>query len=230
MALSTLSVFAKWAYDRVFIPKFINTLIAEIEARLVALEVGATSQVVVAEYTNPAAAAAAGLQAATTVTVAPRTVLAAAMLAPGLAALAAYPRNITITTAGSTPTDAPATATVTGTCFGEAQSEVLTVPQSATIVQGAKCFDDAGLSVAFAAADGTDATNSIGFGQKFALPEKIKSRAGRLAVIQEVAAGSVVTNGTFVAPATSPPNGSYSPNTAPDAANDYSVTFEHDLT
>lgn len=231
MALPTYPIKRMVAYTRKAIWDAINAVSAAAELRLAALEVGATSQVVVSEYTNPIAADAAGLQALTATTVAPRTVLAAAMLAPGIAELDARPRNITITTAGSTASDAPATAVVTGIGpDGNAQTETLTVPQTATIVAGAKCFKGTGLSVAYAAGDGTGATNSIGFGVKMALTQKIKSRAGRLAVIQEVAAGSVVTNGTFVSPTTSPPYGSYAPNTAQDGANDYSVTYEHDLT
>src|SRR5688572_6426728 len=65
------------------------------------------------ELTNPATAAADGLKAATATTVAVQTITS--FEAAGVAALAAYPRNVTFTTAGNTPADAPATATITGT-------------------------------------------------------------------------------------------------------------------
>jgi hypothetical protein len=67
---------------------------------------------------------------------------------------------------------------------------------------------------------------AIGFGAVFGLSATIKSRAGRLAVIQEVAAGSVVTNGVFASSSASPPHGSYAPNSAPDGSKDYAVTYE----
>lgn len=49
--------------------------------------------------------------------------------------------------------------------------------------------------------------------------------------VKEVAAGSVVTNGTFVVASTAStddPRGTYSPNTAPNGSNDYTIWFLSD--
>lgn len=183
----------------------------------------------VQEFTDPAAAAAAGLKAATAMTVSPLTILTASLLAPGIAALLAYPRNLTFTTAGGTAADAPATVLITGTDINDAAlTETVSLAQTATIAAGVKCFKTV-TSLAFAAADGTGATVAIGFGAVFGLAKKAKVRAGGVAVKQEIAVGVPVATGTFVIPATSPPNGSYAPSTAPDASRDYAIYFERDL-
>lgn len=178
----------------------------------------------VQEWTNAVAAVADGLKAAAATTVAPLTVTS--FVAGGVAALLAYPRNVTFTTAGVTPSDAPANALVTGTDIdGAALTETITVAQTATISAGAKCFKTI-TSVAFAAADGTAATVAIGFGDVLGLSATIKSRAGRLAVLQEIAVGSVVTTGTVVSSTTSPPHGSYDPSDALDGTKDFALTYE----
>jgi hypothetical protein len=180
-------------------------------------------------FTDPAAASATALLAATATTVAVQTYLTAALSAGGKAALAAYPRNVTFTTAGSTASDAPATAVITGTDIdGAALTETVTIAQTATIANGVKCFKTI-TSIVYAAGDGTGATVSIGIGAVFGLSKKPAVRGGAVHVINETSAGSRVTNGTFVVPATSPPYGSYAPNSAPDASKDYVLTFERDL-
>ena len=178
------------------------------------------------EWINPAAAAVAGLKAATASTVAVQTVLTAGLLAPGVAALLDFPRNVTFTTAGATAADAPATALITGTDIDDAAlTETVTIAQTATIAQGAKCFKTV-TSIVYAAGDGTGATVAIGFGQKFGLTKKIKTLGGGVAVINEIAIGARVTTGTFADYTTSPPYGNYSPAAAPDGVNDYAVTYQ----
>lgn len=180
------------------------------------------------EITDALAAATAGLKAATATTVAPQTVLAAGMLTAGKDELAARPRNITFTTAGGTAADAPATATITGTDInGDAQTEVVNVGQTATTVEGVKAFKTI-TSIVYSAADGTGATVAIGYGNKFGLSVKAKTRAGAVMRGTEIAAGSAVTNGTLVAAATGLPNGTYTPNTAPNGSNDYAIEYEPD--
>lgn len=178
----------------------------------------------VVEYTNPAAGAPAGLEAATATTVAPRTV--SSFLSAGKAALLADGRNVTFTTAGTTPADAPANAVVTGTDIdGKAQTETITVAQTATISAGAKIFKTV-TSIAYAAADGTGATVAIGFGDLLGLPVAPRSRAGLgAALVKEIAAGSVVTNGVVNAT-----NRSYAPNSIPDGTRDYCIYYEMDAT
>ncbi len=106
-----------------------------------------------------------GLLLATATVAAPVTVLAAGLISGGLTLLAAYPRRVTFTTAGVTPADAPATATITGTNYlGAAQIEVVNVGQTATTVSSTGAFKTI-TSIAYSAADGTAATVAIGFGQ-----------------------------------------------------------------
>lgn len=174
--------------------------------------------ITVEEFTNPAAGAVDSLEAATATTVAPRTVTV--FEAAGLAALAAHPRNVTITTGGTTPADAPATAVVTGTYKGAAQTETLVVPQTAATVTGTKPFDGL-ISVAYAAADGTDATNSIGIGGGLGVKAVPKARGGGVNLVREIAVGALVTNGVLTAERL------YTPNAAPNGTNDYAVYYEY---
>lgn len=201
-----------------------NGLIREIVAGSVAQ---VPADVAVDEWTDPVALDTAGLEALTATTVAPRTVLAAGLIAGGKTALLTYPRNVTFTNDGSgTPGDAPASALVTGTDINDAVlTETILVPQTATTVEGVKAFKTI-VSVAYAAGDGTGAMVSIGFGKKLGLRYPLKLRAGASKVIQEIEAGTVVTTGTFVLPATSDPNGTYSPSTSPDGSKDYAVYYE----
>jgi hypothetical protein len=216
--------------DSVRVPAFISAKATYIAAQ--ASEAGrfeaciTKGQFPVDEITNPVVAAPAGLLAATATTVAAQTILAAAMITGGKAALAAWPRNVTFTTAGSTASDAPATATITGKDIdGAALTETVTLAQTATIAAGVKCFSSI-TSIVYAAADGTGATVAIGFGAVFGLSKLPKLRAGAINVLNEVAVGVQVTTGTFVLPATSAPYGSYAPASAPDGAKDYAITYE----
>jgi hypothetical protein len=178
--------------------------------------------ITVEEFTNPAAGGAAVLKAATATTVAPATVLAAALLAPGLAILAAQPRNLTFTTAGGTAADAPATAVITGTRNGVAQTETVNLAQTAATATGVKLWSTI-TSIAYAAADGTGATVSIGIGDALPLTKTPKSRAGLVSAVREIAIGVVVTTGTLSAT-----NKSYTPASSPDGAKDYAVYYEYD--
>lgn len=180
------------------------------------------------EWLAPAATSTTALHAALASTVAPQTVLAAAMVAGGLTALAAFPRNITIT-GGGTTADAPASAVATGTDIdGNALTETITL--TAGSGTGAKAFKTLA-SVVYAAAASVNATMAIGIGSVFGLSKTITSRALRLNVIEEVYAatttGSVVTNGTYTSAATSPPHGSYAGNSAPDGTKSYALVYEH---
>lgn len=111
------------------------------------------------------ASAPAGLKAATASVASITTyTAAAAFLAGGVAAMDLNPRRPIITVAGVTPSDAPATATWDGFDLdGAAQSEVVTVPQTATSVIATKAYKGTGLSVTLAAADGTAATLAFGY-------------------------------------------------------------------
>jgi hypothetical protein len=107
---------------------------------------------------------AAGLLGATATVAAPVTVLAAALLSGGVAALLLNPRRLTFTTAGGTAADAPASVTIVGTDYADAaQTEsALALSQTAATVTSAKAFKTI-TSIASLTADGTDATIAIGY-------------------------------------------------------------------
>lgn len=178
------------------------------------------------EFTDAPAAATAGLKAATATTVAIQTWLTADLIGAGLTELAARPRSVTFTTAGATAADAPANAVVTGTDInGDALTETVTLSQVAGTAESVKAFKTI-TSVVFAAGDGAGATIAMGYGNKFGLSRKAKTRAGAVMRGTEISAGSVVTNGTLVVAETSAPNGTYTPNTAPNGSNDYAIAYE----
>ena len=173
------------------------------------------------EFTNPATGAVADLKAATACTVAVQTI--SSFLAGGVAALAAYARNVTLTTSGGTPADAPATALVTGTYNGAVQTETINVPQTAATATGLKPFDTVE-SVIYSAAQGTDALVSIGVGAGLGVTKTPKARAGAVNPLREIAVGALVTTGTLTAA------GLYTPAAAPNAARDYALFYEYDPT
>ncbi len=182
---------------------------------------GALAAITVDEFTNVAAAGAALLRVATAVVEEEVVLEASDLLAPGLAILATYPRNLTFTTAGNTPADAPATATIVGTYRGLPQTETVNLAQTATIATGTKPFSTVE-SITFPAGDGTDCTVAIGIGTGIGVGEVPKARAGGVNLIREIAVGSLVTNGALTAA------GLYTPSSAPNATNDYAVYYEYD--
>lgn len=176
----------------------------------------------VEEWTNPAADDAAGLKAATAASLAVQVYTASQLIAGGIAALLAFARNVTFTTAGNTPADAPATATVVGTDVnGAAQTEVVNVAQTATIAVGVKAFKTI-TSITYSAGQGTDCTVAIGFGSTFGLPKTPKARAGLTKAVMEIAIGAVVVTGTINAT-----NKTYTPAAVANGTNDYAVFYEY---
>lgn len=109
-----------------------------------------------------AAPGAAVVLAATATVASVVTLLPAGLLAAGLAMLAAWPRALTFTTAGTTASDAPANVVITGLDeHGLAVSETLVVSQTAALVTSVNMYS-AITSIVYPAADGTGATVSIG--------------------------------------------------------------------
>jgi len=82
-------------------------------------------------------------------------------------------------------------------------------------------------SITVPAMGGTSGALEFGFGAMIGLAAKIKSRAGLIAPLRQVAVGAVVTTGTFANPTGSPVT-AYTPASAPDATRDYAVTYEVD--
>lgn len=140
------------------------------------------------------------------------------------------PRNVTITTTTHADIDA-VDVVVTGQVRDEngdliAQTDTITLTDGGgTTDAGTKAFSTIS-SVVIPAQSGTGGVIDVGFGAIIGLPIAMKSRAGLLAPIREVAAGAVVTNGTFTTAAAKAPHGTYTPNTAPDGSNDYALTYE----
>ena len=176
------------------------------------------ANIVIEEFTNPAAASTTEVRGATaTVTSAVETAVAVSF---------PYPRLISVTTAGGTPANAPATVTITGKDVdGRDMTETINVPQTATTAFGAKAFKSVS-KYSFPAGDGTDATVAIGFGPGLGLSEAPMARAGLTAPVREIALGAAVTTGTLTGAATNPPYGLYTPSAAPNGSNDYAVFFE----
>lgn len=157
----------------------------------------------VEEFTNALAAATNNLMAATASVATARTLSPAATPATGVLTqatldnLAAAPRQIQFTTAGSTPAHQPATATIIGKDErGKPQTEVVALPQTAATFLSAFFYSDI-TRIELAAGDGTGATLALGLGSKIGLSQKLRKRAGLAAVLMEIYDGAKVTNGTF---------------------------------
>jgi hypothetical protein len=139
------------------------------------------------------------------------------------------PRALVFTTGGGTASDAPANVVITGTdAKGKVITETLALAQSASTATSANFYKSVS-SLVYPAADGTDATITITFTDAIGVSRKVKSRAGLGALVREIAAGALVTNGVITAPTTSNlPYGSYAPNTIADGVSDHAIYYEYD--
>ncbi len=111
-------------------------------------------------------AAGAGLKTATASTVAPMTLTAAAdFLSGGVDAMDLNPRRVRIVISGAgTPSDMPDTVTITGFDLdGTAQTETDLDLTALGTVNSAKAWKGTGLQLAFAAAQGTGASFTVGY-------------------------------------------------------------------
>jgi len=184
----------------------------------------------VEEFTDVVAASTTAIKTAAATVAAATTYSGAALNGSVGAGLMSPPRQIVITTAGVTPADAPANATITGVdVLGKTISETVNVAQTAAAATSTKCFAKV-TSITLPAADGVNATLAFGTGTALGLSLPAKSRAGLVALIAEVVAGAKVTTGTMAAPAAAGPYGAYTPATAPNGTNDYAIFYEYDAT
>jgi hypothetical protein len=143
--------------------------------------------------------------------------------------LALHPRRLVFTTAGGTPAHAPANAVVKGKDInGKPLEETVTLAQTGTTATSVNCFAEIE-SIAYPAGDGTSATIAISFDASIGLRKKLKLRAGLGMLVREHEAGSLVTTGATVAPATAGPNGAYTPANAANDARDYAIIYEADF-
>ncbi len=203
--------------------------IADLRADLAA-EFAPHAAFAVEEWTDPPAASANAIKTAIATVAAVTTYSGAALNGTVGAAVMSPPRNITVTTAGATPADAPATAVINGLDVnGNAISETITVAQTATIATGVKAFAQV-TSIVLPAADGTGATLAFGFGALIGFAKKLKTRAGLATLLMEISGGTKVTTATIADAATGLPNGTYSAAAAPDGSRDYAVYYEYDAT
>jgi len=139
------------------------------------------------------------------------------------------PRNLSITTTASGDIDAVDVVITgrvrdrTGALIAQTETITLTADAGATDL-GALAFSIVD-TITIPAQTGTGGTVAFGFGAIIGMANPMKTLAGLLAPTQEIAVGVVVTTGTFVDAATATPNGTYEPAAAPDAANDYAITY-----
>ncbi len=72
------------------------------------------------------------------------------------------------------------------------------------------------------------ATVSVGFGDAIGLANEVMIRSFGEHVLEEMLDGTLIVpfTGTFVDATTAPPNGTYTPATAPDGAHNYLLTYE----
>jgi hypothetical protein len=179
-----------------------------------------SANLIVEEYTNPKAADVDAIRLATACAITARTLSGSGLSGVIGGGTMTAGRNVTVTTSGSTPADAPASVVITGMRNGEIITETLVPAGTAATVAGVKIFDKV-TSIAEAAAASTDASLSYGFGVVLGMSATIKSRAGMTFCVREIVDGGFVTTGTFSAA-----NQSYTPATAPNDAHDYCILYE----
>lgn len=142
------------------------------------------------------------------------------------------PRNPTVTSSNHADVNAVAVVFVgkirdaTGKLVAQSVTVNVTDNGNTTDV-GAKALSIVE-QVTIPAMAGTGGALQLGFGNVVGLKKKVRSAAGLPVVAQQITDGALVTNGTFVAAATATPHGTWSPNTAPNAAHDYAIFYAID--
>jgi len=150
-------------------------------------------------------------------------------LASGGVARMDYPRNVVITVTHSSSVVAMS-GTIYGTDkFGNTMTEAWSVTATGTskVFTGKKAFWTVTRISETVAADASANSIISGTGDVLGLSSPLSVASA----LKERVAGSVVTNGTFVAASTAAsadPHGTYAPNTVPDGVNDYDVWFISD--
>lgn len=181
------------------------------------------------EFTNPVAASVNALKLSIATSASIQTFTGTQLDGATGTAEMVPPRNPTITSSSHANVTAVA-AVFTG--FVRNEDGVL-VPQTCTInITNGGGTTDVGdrpmsvvTSIVIPAQGGTAGALQFGFGAMIGLAALVKSRAGLIAPLRQVAVGAVVTTGTF-ANATGSPVCSYTPASAPDGVRDYAVTYE----
>jgi hypothetical protein len=191
--------------------------------------VATTTSSYITDEPSPTAAAVSTtiLKAATLITTDPQTILAASLLAGGVAAFAACPRNFTVT-GGGTTAHCPTQVVATGLDIdGNALTETLALSSgSGTGVKAFKSF----VSFVFTGAVTGDGSCAIGIGNKIGFTKSVKIRAGIPNILSEILDGGstpVTTTATVASAVTSPPHGTWAPADALDGSDAIAITYEH---
>lgn len=193
-------------------------------------ELAPLAALTVEEFTNVAAADPNGIKTSIASSDAIQTYTGAALNGVVGAGTMSPPRNITITTTTHADIDA-VDVVITGLDInGDTQTDTITLTDGGNATDvGTMAFASVS-SIVVPAQSGTGGALEFGFGDVIGLGKQIVTRAGLATAIKEIAVGAVVTNGVFVAAATSGPNGTYEPNTVPNGTNDYALYYEYDPT
>lgn len=167
---------------------------------------------------NPAAASATLLASGSALTNGSATTISSFSAQPD------FPRNIVLTTGGTTANIGAGTAVVSGTnIFGAAISENFTITSAQNgATTGAKAFASV-TSVVFPAATGTGATVSVGSGSKLGL-KRCVARAGDY-VFSEFGAAYETTRGTLAISASAVESNTFIPNGSMDGAHDVDLFY-----
>jgi hypothetical protein len=180
-----------------------------------------------ASFTDPAAAVTngivtshAGASSAGTTTLTPNGGLASG----GVATLTPA-RNVVITVTHASSVVAMS-GVITGTRLGRVVTEAWSVTATGTTktFTGAVAFDTVTSITEVVAANASANTIIMGSGNVLGLVGKCAVASA----VKEIAAGSVVTNGTVVAASSSAnadARGTYAPNTVPNGSNDYAIWY-----
>lgn len=203
----------------------VNDLRADIEAAFLQQET-AGGYIHTDEFTNPAAADVDGLKLAAATSASIQSFTSANWDGVLLATEIVPPRNPTVTT--SSHADVDAVAVVFTGRVRNSQGALIAQTETVTLTNGGGATD-AGIkpfsfidSVVIPAQSGTGGSLSIGFGLLIGLGKKMRSMAGLLRPLREIAVGAVVTTGTFAATA---PHGTYLPSAAADGTRDYALSY-----
>lgn len=181
----------------------------------------------VSEYTNPAAASVNSIKTSIATSASDQTYSGSALNGTIGAGTIDPPRNMTVTS--SSHADVNAVAVVfTGTDLnGATITDTITLTDNGNTTDvGVKAFRTV-TSIFVPANGGTGGALQFGTGVKLGLLSKPAERAAKPMIIRELQDGVAPgAAGTFVSPTTSPPNGTYVSNAAPDGARDFVLYYE----
>jgi len=181
------------------------------------------------EFTNPVVADTDAIKLSIATAATPRTFSGTALNGIVGQGEMVPPRNPTITSTANAHVTAVA-CVISGFVRDETGTLVATTCTITTTNGGG--VTDAGdrpmsiiTSITVPAMGGGAGALEFGFGTMLGLAAKIKSRAGLIAPLRQVAVGAVVTTGTFTNPTGYVVTG-YTPASAPDGTRDYACTYE----